>query len=282
MNKSEQFVSKYDAAEHGGVFRFVLRMFREIFIYRHAIYNFISANLRARYRRSAIGFFWSLLNPLFTMVILAVVFSTILKNPLTQFSIYIFSGLLPWAMISNSIMNGTMALISMERYLKKIYIPKLVFPMVIVIVEVVNFLLSLISMFFLAVFLGAKITWALSVLPFALLVTAIFLLGLVMIVSIVNVYFRDLSHIVQVVFTGLFYLTPIVYPLSFVEDRNLLYQIIRLNPFLYFVELFHAIIYRSEVPSLTTWLICIGMAFVSFSIGLVVFSSKEKDVVYRL
>lgn len=282
MNRNEQIVSKYDAAEHGGVFRFVLRMFREIFVYRHAIYNFISANLRARYRRSAVGFFWSLLNPLFTMIIMSVVFSTIFKNPLANFSIYIFSGLLPWAMISNSMMNGSMALISMESYLKKIYIPKLIFPLVVVSVEVVNFLLSLISLFFLAVFLGAKVTWAFITLPLALLVTALFLLGLVMVISIVNVYFRDLSHIVQVVFTGLFYLTPIVYPLEFIESKTLLYSIVRLNPFLYFVELFHAIIYRAEFPTTTAWLVCFVMAFLSMLAGTVVFSAREKDVIYRL
>lgn len=282
MNKSGQFVSKYDAAEHGGVFGFIRRMFREIVIYRYAIYNFISSNLRARYRRSAIGFFWSLLNPLFTMIIMSVVFSTIFRNPLANFSIYIFSGLLPWAMISNSMMNGSMSLISMESYLKKIYIPKVIFPMVVVGVEVVNFLFSLVSMFFLAVFLGAKITWALAVLPLALLVTALFLLGLAMIVSIVNVYFRDLSHIVQVVFTGLFYLTPIVYPLEFIESKTLLYTVAKLNPFLYFVELFHAIIYRAEFPSLSGWMICIGLMAASLLFGLLVFSSKEKDIVYRL
>ncbi|MFN8380535.1 MAG: ABC transporter permease [Anaerolineales bacterium] len=282
MNRKESFFAEYDAAERGGMGSFLSRNVRELFTYRYAIYHFISSNLRARYRRSAIGFFWSLLNPLFTMAILSVVFSTIFRNPLANFSIYIFSGLLPWGMISNSMMNGSMTLVISERYLKKIYIPRMVFPIVVVSVELVNFLLSLISMFFLAVFLGAKISWALLGLPVALLMTALFLLGLVLIVSIVNVYFRDLSHIIQIVFMGLFYLTPIVYTLDFIESSSFLYFIVKLNPFMYFVELFHTIIYKAQSPDWNAWLICIVLTALSLFFGVFIFSSKEKDVVYRL
>lgn len=282
MNRKNSYYSEYDAAERSGMGGFLARNARELYTYRYAIYHFVNSNLRARYRRSAIGFFWSLLNPLFTMTILSIVFSTIFKNPLANFSIYIFSGSLPWAMIFNSMMNGALTLVISERYLKKIYIPRLVFPIVVVSVELVNFLLSLISMFFLVVFLGAKISWALLGLPVALLITALFLLGLVLIISIVNVYFRDLSHIIQIVFMGLFYLTPIVYTLEFIEANSFLYFIVKLNPFMYFVELFHSIIYRAQSPDLTTWLICTVLTVMSLFFGILIFSSKEKDVVYRL
>jgi ABC-type polysaccharide/polyol phosphate export permease len=280
--KKEAFITEYDAAELGGVWNFLARNARELFRYRHAVINFVVSSLRSRYRRSTIGFFWSLLNPLFTMVIMSVVFSTIFRNPLANFSIYIFSGLLPWTMIFNSMLNGAMSLVQAERYLKKIYIPRLIFPIVIVSVEAVNFLLSLLSLFFLAIFLGAKITWALLILPFALLLTALFLLGLVMAVGMINVYFRDLYHMVQVVFTGLFYMTPIVYPLEFASGNAVMYFIVRMNPFTHFVELFHAIIYRAEFPGASAWLICIALTLASLVIGSLVFSAKEKDVVYRL
>lgn len=278
----ELFSVEYDAAERTGASSFLSRNFRDLITYRYAILNFISSNLRARYRRSMIGFFWSLLNPLFTMIIMSVVFSTIFKNSLANFSIYIFSGLLPWTMISNSMMNGAMTLVVSERYLKKIYIPKVIFPIVVVSVEVVNFLLSLVSLFFLALFLGAKISLALLFLPVALLLTSLFLLGLVMVVSIVNVYFRDLFHIVQVVFAGLFYVTPIVYPLDFVSGSSLLYAIVRLNPFMYFVELFHLIIYEAKTPGIVEWLICTSLTILSMFLGIFIFSAKEKDVIYRL
>lgn len=278
----QAFVTEYDAAERTGVWNFLLRNGRELIRYRHAIYNFVISSLRARYRRSTIGFFWSLLNPLFTMAIMSVVFSTIFRNPLANFSVYIFSGLLPWTMIFNSMLNGAMSLVLAERYLKKIYLPRVIFPIVIVSVEAVNFMLSLLSLFFLAVFLGAKITWALLLLPFALLLTALFLLGLVMTVAMINVYFRDLYHMVQVVFTGLFYLTPIVYPLEFASRNALMYFVVTINPFTHFLELFHSVIYRGEFPSAAAWLICAAFTLASLTFGSLVFSAKEKDVVYRL
>jgi ABC-type polysaccharide/polyol phosphate export permease len=282
MHDNQTHLSTFDASEHRGIGKFLARNIRDLITYRYAIYNFISSNLRARYRRSAIGFLWSLLNPLFTMGILAIVFSTLFHNPLSNFAIYLFSGMVPWTMISSSMMIGSMSIVTGESYLKKVYVPKLIFPIVVVGVEVVNFLLSLVSMFFLAIILGAKVSWALLALPLALLFTALFLLGLVLIVGILTVYFRDLSHITMIAFTGLFYLTPIVYPIESLANSKYLLAFVRLNPFFYFIELFHAIIYRAEFPDMSLWLICLGLTIASMILGLIVFSSAERNVIYRL
>jgi ABC-type polysaccharide/polyol phosphate export permease len=279
---NKTYYSEYDPMEHKGLNNFLTRNLNDLITYRYAIYNFISSNLRARYRRSAIGFLWSLLNPLFTMTIMAIVFSSIFKSSITNFSIYIFSGLLPWTMISNSVLTGAASIVQGEAYLKKMYVPKLIFPLVIVGVEVVNFLLSMLSLFFLAALLGAKISWGLLTLPMALLLTALFLFGLVLILSILTVYFRDLSHILQITFTGLFYLTPIVYQVEFLSNNPFLMKLIKLNPFFYFVELFHIIIYQAKFPDMSLWLMCVGLTSLSLFLGFIVFNSKEKDVIYRL
>ncbi len=282
MNNDEMHLSIFDSTEHKGIKNILTRDFRDLVTYRYAIYNFISSNLRSRYRRSALGFLWTLLNPLFTMAILAIVFSTIFQSSVKNFSIYIFSGLLPWTLISNSMIGGSMSLVFGEGYFKKVYVPKFLFPLVTVGVEVVNFLLSLLSLFFVAFLLGAKISWGLLTLPFALLLTALFILGLVLTVSILTVYFRDLSHITQIGFTALFYLTPIVYPIEFLSNNHLLLTVIKLNPFFYFVELFHVIIYQAKIPDISLWLICLGLTAVSLILGFIIFSSREKDVIYRL
>ncbi|MBI2757983.1 MAG: ABC transporter permease [Chloroflexi bacterium] len=282
MNNDKTHLSIFDSTEHRGFKNILTRNFRDLVTYRYAIYNFISSNLRARYRRSALGFLWTLLNPLFTMGIMAIVFSTIFQSPVKNFSIYIFSGLLPWTLISNSMVIGSVSLVVGEGYLKKVYVPRFLFPLVIVGVEVVNFLLSLISLFFVALLLGAKISWALLALPFALLLTALFILGLVLIASILTVYFRDLSHIIQISFTALFYLTPIIYPVEFLSKSPLLMIVIKWNPFFYFVELFHTIIYQAKVPDISLWLISLGLTTISLALGFVIFSSREKDVIYRL
>jgi ABC-type polysaccharide/polyol phosphate export permease len=280
MTKDTSRLTSFSSTEDHGLGSFLLRNSRDLITYRFVLFNLINTNLRARYRRSAIGFLWTLVNPLFTMTILAVVFSTIYKLPFADFGLYIFSGLLPWNLISNSILNGTMSLVLAEGYLKKVYVPKLVFPIATVGVEAVNFLFSLISLSILALFLGAKASWGLLFLPVALLIMTLFVLGIIMVVSIVTVFFRDLYHILQIIFVGLFYLVPIVYKKEYLADR--LAIILQLNPFFYFIQLFHEIIYEAKIPDLSLWLICIILMLVSLAAGLLVFGSKERNVVYRL
>jgi ABC-type polysaccharide/polyol phosphate export permease len=282
MKKNEMIqLAVFDSAKDRGLSDFLSRSVRELIMYRYALYNLINTNLRARYRRSTIGFLWTLLNPLFTMIIIAVVFSTLFKLPFADFGVYLFSGILTWTLISNSIINGSMSMINAEGYLKKVYVPKLIFPLATVGVETANFLFSLISLFVLALFLGAKASWGLLFLPFALLMTALFVFGLIAIVSILTVYFRDLAHILTIVFLGLFYLTPIMYKKELITNENLM-TVIKMNPFYYFVELFHQIIYEAKIPDGSLWLTCGVLMLVSLIVGLYVFSLKEKDIVYRL
>jgi ABC-type polysaccharide/polyol phosphate export permease len=281
MNKNEIQFAIFDSAEKRGMKEFLSRNVRELTKYRYALYNLISTNLRARYRRSTIGFLWTLLNPLFTMIIIAVVFSTLFKLPFADFGVYLFSGLLTWTLISNSIVSGSMSIINAEGYLKKVYVPKLLFPLATVGVETANFLFSLISLFVLALFLGAKASWGLLFLPFALMMTSLFIFGIIAIVSIVTVYFRDLAHILTIVFLGLFYLTPIMYKKELITNGTLM-AAIKMNPFYYYIELFHQIIYEAKIPDVSLWLICGAMMIVSLIVGMFVFSLREKDIVYRL
>jgi ABC-type polysaccharide/polyol phosphate export permease len=280
LNKDDQFVSNFDASKSSSMFEFISRNIREIIIYRYALYNFVSTNLSSRYRRSTLGFLWSLLNPLFTMVIMAIVFSSLYKVPFAKFSLYLFSGLLPWNLITSSLLGGSMSIITAEAYLKKVYIPKIVFPMVTLGVEMINFFFSLASLFVLAFFFGAKFGWSLLLLPFALLLLSIFLFGIVLLLSILTVFFRDLSHILQIGLLGLFYLTPILYPITLISDRLL--GFIKFNPFYYFITLFHMIVYEAKPPGLYEWLVCIGLTVFSMILGIIVFQKKEQEVIYRL
>jgi len=280
IDSENQFVNNFDASKTSGLIEFLSRNFRELIVYRYALYNFINTNLSSRYRRSTIGFLWSLLNPLFTMIIMAIVFSSLYKLPFTEFSLYLFSGLLPWNLITSSLLGGSMSIILAESYLKKVYIPKIVFPLVTLGVEIINFLFSLISLFVLAFLFGAKNGWSLLLLPFALLLLSLFLLGIILLLSILTVFFRDLSHILQIGLLGLFYLTPVLYPISFLSGNLLV--LIKFNPFYYFINLFHMIIYEATSPGWFEWLVCIGLTAVSLIFGVVVFQKKEQDVIYRL
>ncbi|HRJ55184.1 MAG TPA: ABC transporter permease [Anaerolineales bacterium] len=280
IDRNHQFVNDFDASKQRGLIDFVSRNVRELNVYRYALYNFVSTNLSSRYRRSTIGFLWSLLNPLFTMVIMALVFSSLYKLPFSQFSLYLFSGLLPWNLITASLLGGSMSIINAESYLKKVYLPKIIFPLVTLGVEITNFLFSLISLFILSLFFGAELGWSILLLPLALLLLALFILGGILLLSILTVFFRDLSHILQIALLGLFYLTPILYPTSLLSG-NLL-NLIKLNPFYYFINLFHLIVYEATFPGWSEWVACIVLTVLSLTLGVLVFQKKEQDVIYRL
>lgn len=274
-------ISIYDSQKKKVSLDAIYNVILEIVRYRFVLQNLISTTLKARYRRSVFGFLWSLLNPLFTMIILTVVFSSIYKSSFNELGLYIMSGLLPWIMISNSMMNGCSSLVGAEGYLKKVHLPKQIFPMSVLGVEIVNFLLSLVSLFVLAVVLGAKPNLSWLLLPFAIFLLAVFLLGIILATSVVTIYFRDFSHILQILLTGLFYITPIIYPLSLIAGTRL-EQLIKINPFFYYIVMFHQIIKEATVPSAFNWLVCLALAIVSYVLGVLFFRNKENDIIYRL
>ncbi len=277
---SQPFISIYDSKDHQSLASFMVKNLKDIYRYRFALRNFVVNTLRTRYRKSVLGFLWSLLNPLFFMIVLAVVFSTVFKQDFKQFSILVFSGMIPWLYISACINGGTQSLINAEGFLKKIYVPKLVFPTMIVAVETVNFFFSIISLYLLALVLGFQVVWTLVFLPLVILITFIFNLGLAMIVSVFTIFFRDLTHIIAVILQALFYMLPIVYSVETFppEMRGIFYY----NPFYYFIVLFRKVIYGTPAMTLADWLIPIGLALFSFIVGMAILKRNDRQIIFRL
>jgi ABC-type polysaccharide/polyol phosphate export permease len=260
--------------------QFIIRNIHEIFVFRFALINFVINGLRTRYRRSVLGFLWSLLNPLMIMVVVSVVFSTVFKQDIQKFSIYIFSGLSPWLFISGSIAGGCLCLINAEGFLKKVYVPKSIFPIALESIETINFLFSIISLYILSLFIGHPISLTMLWLPLAIFITYFFCLGLATIVGVWTIYFRDLNHITGIFLQALFYMTPIVYPIESIPPE--MQGIYLYNPFYYFINLFRKIILGNPELSFMDWLIPAGLALISFLVGCAVLKKAENDMVFRL
>ena len=270
----------FSATKRPTFFEYIIKNLIEGIHYRFVLSNFVGTNLSSRYRRSFLGFLWSLLNPLLTMLIMALVFSSLYKLPFQEFVFYLFSGLLPWNFIANTLNAGANSIISSEGYLKKVYLPAMIFPLTTLGVEMVNFVFSMVSMFLLMLLFGAKFTYSLLLLPFAFVPLLLFLFGLVLIFSVVTVYFRDFSHILGIILVATLYLTPIFYQLSFLSVE--LQQWLVYNPFYHFVNLFHLIIYEGQFPELFEWGLCLLLASISAVTGLWVLYKKENSLIYRL
>lgn len=246
----------------------------------YIIMNFINQDLTIKYKRSLLGFFWSLLNPIATMTITSIVFSAIMRFDLNEFAIFLFAGLIPWNFIAMSIDTSSVAIINNEGYIKKIYIPKVIFPVVSTTSNFITMLFSMGALFVIMLGLGAKISLSLIFLPISFMILYIFTLGNALIISILNVYFRDMKYIVGIILSVWYYYTPILYPIKFIPE-NIRY-IFYLNPVYYIIELFRAPIYNNVFPDLKTITISVLIAFSCFLVGIFIFYKNEQNIVYRL
>ncbi len=261
-------------------FPYIWRTINELRYVKFALASFVVNSLRRRYQRSILGFAWSLLNPLLMMVVLTTVFSLIFNRDPKTYGIFIFTGMLPWTFISESIASGCSSITSAEHFMKKVYIPKIFFPLVTVSTEVINFGLSLVSMIGLALLFGLQLHWTILLLPVAMTITFFFTFGITLALAVGTVYFRDIAHFVRVLLTCFFYLIPIVYPLSAVPEKYV--PFFQANPFSHFVNLYRQIIYYGNLPTWQEWLNPILLALASLFVGFFILRQKERDIIFRL
>lgn len=261
-------------------FSFAKRTLLELTNIKFALASFVVNNLRRRYRRSVLGFAWSLLNPIMTMVVMTAVFAMLFHQDPRSFGVYVFTGLLPWSFFNDSVLAGSGSITGAESFLKKVYIPKLFFPLVTVSTEGANFAFSFIALVLLSTVLGSHLNWAIfMVVPiFALLF--LFAFSCALFFSIATVYFRDLAHILRVGLGALFYTVPIVYPTTVVPQQyRFLYDY---HPIARFAELFRISVCEGKVPGFDVWLAPLVATSLIFVIALYTLKKTERDIIFRL
>jgi len=252
----------------------------ELFAFREFLLNMIAAELKLRYRDSVLGFLWTILNPLFFLLILAVVFSRILRIQVPNYTIFLFSGLASWMMLQQTVLIATGSIVNNQSFIKKIYVPKIIFPLANVMARYIDhLLLTLVLFVFMAVF-KAPATWSLLVLVPVILMHFLFTLGLALIASIVYIRVKDIQHILAILFQALFYATPILYSADQLPAR--FQALFRLNPFYYFVQCFRAPVYAGTLPAASDFLTALALTALAFGTGLLVFYRYEKDIVFHL
>ncbi len=242
------------------------------------VQNMVVQELRVRYQRSFLGFVWTLLNPILMMAILSWVFGHIMHQ-VPNYSLFLFAGMVPWSFLSISLNDCAFSIINNEGLIRKIYLPKLVFPLVRVLIALVTFVLSLAALFVLLVPLGARPSFALLFLPVAIALLGMFALGLGLIVATLNTFYRDCGHLIAVVLQAWYFATPILFPIDQFKDAQ---WRLRLNPAFYFIEIFHDILYAGQLPRMSLVATAALVAALSVGIGYAVFKSQEHKMVFRL
>jgi ABC-type polysaccharide/polyol phosphate export permease len=260
----------------------------EVWGFRTLVWNFAQRELKGKYKRSTLGWAWSLINPVATLLIYTVVFATIFKadppglgnGDRGNYTLFLFSGLVLWNFFSNTV-NGAMAsLISVGPLLRKIYFPPFA-PVAGGLLA--NGVQSLIEVGVLLVVMIAlvNVSFTLLLVPLLLVLLALFALGIGLVLSVWNVYYRDVSYLVGLGLQLIFYATPIIYPPSFIPEHAHgvpLRQLLELNPMSQFVSAFRAVVYDLRVPSFAQLGGLVLMSVLSVTIGWWVFHRRARDV----
>jgi len=248
--------------------------------YKELVIQFVSRSIKTRYKRSVLGVLWTMLNPLFMMIILTLVFSNIFRFSIKNYPVYILCGLTVWNFFASSTSAAMGDMIWSGSLLSRIFVPKSIFTISSIGTGLVNFLIALIPLFAITLVLGVKIHPAVLVMPLAIVLLVVFALGMGLLLSAAAVYFPDMLPVYEVLLTLWLYSSPIIYPIEIVP-QNLVW-IFKLNPMYYLVHLFRAPLFDGIVPGLKEWLIGGGCAFGALLIGWAVFTSKSHEYAYRI
>ena len=226
----------------------------ELVRYRELVRNLVVRDLKTRYKNSVLGFFWSLVNPLLMMAVFSIVFTYMMPNrSIPHFPIFALCAILPWNFFSASIMGSISSIVGNAHLIKKVYFPREVLPLSTVLSNLVNFLLALIVLISALYAVGIGLTpWAL-LLPVVIFVQLVFTLGLALILATVNVFYRDVAMIMDVLLLAWFFLTPVMYPIDILPQQAVVLGInvsvqrltYILNPMASLIASYRSILYGS-------------------------------------
>ncbi|SRR5713101_703903 len=251
----------------------MLQLAREIYQNRELIWALALKELHVRYKRSLLGFLWALLHPLFMMIIMTVVFSSIIRSPVDKYAVFLISMLLPWIFFSQALTYSVECLVSNGDLLKKVRVAKSVFPVAAVLSNTINFVLSLLPLALLLVALRFPLHWTWIYLPVPMLGLLMFVLGCAFFLSAANVYFRDMTHIMQIILQGWFYFSPILFSLELLPQHYRM--LFRLNPMLYILNGFRLAIYYGQLPTLQSVAASIAIGAFTLFLGYSFFRRLE-------
>jgi ABC-type polysaccharide/polyol phosphate export permease len=254
--------------------------FEDLSSSRNVLSQLISQQLILRYRRTALGYLWTLVNPLLMMSVMALVFSSLNKVDLKTFAVFLFAGMIPWNFFSSLVAQAGTSFINNEGLIKKIYLPKIIFPLSIAVALLIDSAFSFIALFAIIFVIGGSLSPAVLFIPIAYILLFFFAFGVGLIMSIATVFFRDLQYIILIALQGLFFLTPIIYKHESLSGT--MGWLVGLNPVLPFIELFRSPLYLSSLPSSSIIMQASLLSLSAMVIGLLVFLMQEKKIVFRL
>jgi len=262
------------------VFKNVGDFFKDIYRYREYLKQSVARDLRKTYKRSYLGYVWSMLNPLLMMAILAVVFSSIMRQNIEDYAVFLFAGMIPYAYFSST-NNGSLGTIrSNARIIDQVPVPKYIFPLSVAFSNLVTFMISLIPLFIVTLVMGRAIPLTSLALPLIVLPLFLATVGTSLILSCANVFFEDTAHLTEVVLRALYFLTPILYRRDQLPEWLMDYVVF--NPMFCLVEFMRDLVYYGRFPDWTVYSIHLAGCFLILVVGLHLFKKSQSKFIYYL
>ncbi|MDH6409546.1 lipopolysaccharide transport system permease protein [Aurantimicrobium minutum] len=268
---------------------------------RELMINLAVREIKGKYKKTILGQLWSLANPLALMLVYTFVFAFVFRvtpgpgNPsgLHSFPLWLLAGLLPWLFFARALSTGVQSLVANESLIQKVYFARVVLPISDVVAIGYNWLFEMLVLLAALFIAGAQIWTTLPYLIVIIVLLFLFAVGLSLILSIVNVYFRDTEHLIAIALQLWMYLSPVVYPISLVQSQSekigplfntnvTLLDLYSLNPMAQFMTVFRTVLYDVTSPSLLSLLVCAIWSFAALSIGVFVYSKKDKNLAEAL
>ena len=240
---------------------------------RDLLLNLISAELTARYKTATLGVLWFILNPLLLMLILAVVFGRFIRLGIPNYPVFVLSALLPWTFFQMGVTNAGTSIPRASGLVKRVRIPRVFIPLSAVLASLVHFLISLSLLFALMIVLGVPLTRYVLLIPAVIVMQTVFVAGTSLLVASLNVFYRDVEHVLAPALVRLFYVTPIFYPLSYVPPAWHDWYI--LNPMVGIVETYRRTLIDGSFPAAELLRASAITSVVILAIGIVVFHKSE-------
>ncbi len=267
---------------------------KELLESRELLINLTMREVKGKYKRTVFGQLWSLANPLALMIIYTFVFALIFRirpepgdpSGLDVFALWLLCGLLPWTFFANVLNQGVNSLVGNAGLIQKVAFSRIVLPLSLVASSGYNWLFEMGVLIIALSIVGAFVLPWIPLVLVAMLLMGVFAAGLALALSVANVYFRDTQWFIGIILQLWLYMSPIIYPMSLVEEASeefggiagtpiTILGIYSANPLVYFVELFRNLLYDNRWPSPELWLICALWAAGSLALGMTIFRKKE-------
>ena len=251
-----------------------MKAFKELYAYRELLKTNVQKEIRGKYKGSFLGVLWSFLNPLLMVLVYALVFPYIMRMNVPNYLIYLITGVIPWNFFTTCITTGCNCVWINGGIIKKVYFPREILPISVVVAGLLNFLSSCVIILIFTIFGGIGISIQLLWLPLIAIIQSALSLGLLFVLSAINVYVRDIEYLVAFLLNLLFYATPILYTASMFPSK--VRWILYLNPMSTIVDAYRSIFYYKVMPNLTSLALVGILSFIILIIGYIIFRKLEK------